>query len=105
MDEFISKVWKLLDLQFPLVITDMETYLVKEGFFTNEDYEKLKSIEKTVKKEYYDGKHSKLVNSIKNGLEQLKSIQPKKPMPPEMKIRFESLVKTMEDLAKSSETN
>ncbi|MCY0849878.1 hypothetical protein [Sulfuracidifex metallicus] len=98
MDSFISKVWKLIDLQLPLVVTDVETYLVKEGNLTQEDNEKLKGAVKSIKISYYSGDLNKLQISLKEALNQIKSIQPKKPFPPEMKARFDAVIKTLTEL-------
>ncbi|AWR99255.1 hypothetical protein [Metallosphaera hakonensis] len=104
MEEFISKVWKLIDLQFPLIVADMETYLLREGNISQEDYNKIKSIIKSVKNAYYSSDFNKLKIYLKDGLEQLKSIQPKKPFPPEMKARFDEVIKTMTELISQSAT-
>ncbi|BCS92255.1 hypothetical protein [Metallosphaera javensis (ex Sakai et al. 2022)] len=98
MDLFISKVWKLIDLQLPLVVTDAETYLVREGNITQEDYEKIKNVARSIKSSYYSGDLNKLKTSLKEALNQLKSIQPKKPFPPEMKARFDGVIKTLTEL-------
>ncbi|ABP94426.1 hypothetical protein [Metallosphaera sedula] len=103
MDPFMSKVWKLIDLQLPLVVTDAETYLVREGNLTQEDYEKLKNSTKSIKISYYSGDLNKLKTSLKEALNQLKTIQPKKPFPPEMKARFDAVIKTLSELAETAQ--
>ncbi|MEL9970638.1 MAG: hypothetical protein QXR57_00230 [Metallosphaera sp.] len=98
MDTFISKVWKLIDLQFPLLMEDLNSFLLKEGNISQEDYEKVKKVIASVKLSYYSGDFNKLRMSLKDGLNQLKSVQVKKPFPPEMKIRFDSVIKTISEL-------
>jgi len=53
MADIVSKLWTLIDLQIPLVTTDMETYLLKEGIFTQDDLNKFKEISKSIKRAYY----------------------------------------------------
>jgi hypothetical protein len=104
MADIVSKLWTLIDLQIPLVTTDMETYLLKEGIFTQDDLNKFKEISKSIKRAYYALQRDPedAIKTLKKALEELKTIQPKKPMPPEMKIRFEAIMRALVEATSST---
>ena len=106
-EEVVSILWKVIDNDIPLVNDDMTTFLIKDGQVTEEDLklwnDAVKKIKEAYKKIYSNEKEAQsLLNS---SLELLNSIKPKKPFPPEVRIRFEelknSLSKCLETIKKS----
>ncbi|WP_369610959.1 hypothetical protein [Sulfurisphaera javensis] len=92
-EEVLSILWRVIDNDIPLVNDDMTTFLVKDGEITEEDLkiwnDAVKKIKEAYKKVNYNQNDAKsLLNSA---LELLNSIKPKKPFPPEVKIRFDEL--------------
>ncbi|MBB5253925.1 hypothetical protein [Sulfurisphaera ohwakuensis] len=92
-EEVISILWKVIDNDIPLVNDDMHTFLIKDGEITEEDLkiwnDAVKKIKEAYKKLIFNENEAKsLLNS---SLELLNSIKPKKPFPPEVRIRFEEL--------------
>jgi len=106
-EEVVSILWKVIDNDIPLVNDDMTTFLIKDGQVTEEDLklwnDAVKKIKEAYKKIYSNENEAQsLLNS---SLELLNSIKPKKPFPPEVRIRFEdvknSVSKCLETLKKS----
>jgi hypothetical protein len=93
--EVLEKIWTALDLQLPLIIEDFTYYLLKERIFNEDDLNKLLEIKKLLKMNYeIIVRNKKIVkNEILRNMEEiqakLNSLQPKKPMPAEMKRRLE----------------
>lgn len=106
-EEVISILWRVIDNDIPLVNDDMTTYLIKDGQIGEEDLkswsEAVKKIKEAYKKISYNQNDAKSL--LSSALELLNSIKPKKPFPPEIKIRFEelknSVSKSLELLNKS----
>lgn len=92
-----EKLWKAIDLEIPLVLTDMETFLVRDGEITEDDLKNFKLAAKKVREAYETENKDVSIKLIQEAISVLNSIKPKKPFPPEMKIRFEDLKKTLEE--------
>jgi outer membrane protein TolC len=95
-----EKLWKAIDLEIPLVLTDMETFLVRDGEITEDDLKNTKLAFKKVREAYENEDNA--IKLIQEAISILNSIKPKKPFPPEMRIRFEDLKKTLEECIKDS---
>lgn len=93
-------LWRIVDLQLPLVKSDMETFLVKDGEVTEEDLKVFYEASELIKKAYYASeKNPNYAKSlVKEALDKLESIRPKKPFPPEMRIRFEELKASLREV-------
>lgn len=92
-----EKLWKAIDLEIPLVLTDMETFLVRDGEITEDDLKNFKLAAKKVREAYETENKDVSIKLVQEAISVLNSIKPKKPFPPEMKIRFEDLKKTLEE--------
>ncbi len=90
-----EKLWTAIDLIIPLVTADMETFLVKDGEITEEDLNNYRTAIKKVKEAYKLSDTNRSLQLISEAVQILDSIKPKKPFPPEMKIRFEELKDTL----------
>ncbi len=102
MSELKNILWKIIDNEAPLVDSDIIMYHIKEGILTEEDAKKWKEALRLLREAYYDSYKNEKVAIEKSlkALEIINSIVPKKPMPPEMKIRFEDLKKNVELITK-----
>lgn len=106
-EEVISILWRVIDNDIPLVNDDITTFLIRDGEITQDDLklwnDAVKKIKEAYKKIYSDEKEAQSL--LSSSLELLNSIKPKKPFPPEMRIRFEelkaSISKCLELLKKS----
>ncbi|MCI2414217.1 MAG: hypothetical protein MPF33_03020 [Candidatus Aramenus sp.] len=90
-----EKLWTAIDLLIPLVTADMETFLVKNGEVTEEDLNNYRNAVKKVKEAYKSSDINRSLQLVNEAVQILESIKPKKPFPPEMKIRFEELKDTL----------
>ncbi|AWR94262.1 hypothetical protein [Acidianus brierleyi] len=97
-----EKLWKAIDLEIPLVLTDMETFLVRDGEITEDDLKNAKLAAKKVRDAYEAKNKDASIKLVQEAISILNSIKPKKPFPPEMKIRFEDLKKTLEECINDS---
>jgi len=106
-EEVVSILWKVIDNDIPLVNDDMTTFLIKDGEITEEDLklwnDAVKKIKEAYKKIYSNENEAQSL--LSSSLELLNSIKPRKPFPPEVRIRFEevknSISKCLETLKKS----
>jgi len=102
MDDIKNILWKVLNNEVPLVNDDVKMYHTKEGILTEEDLKKwrefIRLIREAYNKVYKDKKEA--IQIVSKSLELLNSITPRKPMPPEMKIRFEDLKRNLELIMK-----
>ncbi|ARM77139.1 hypothetical protein B6F84_09495 [Acidianus manzaensis] len=96
----INKLWMVIDLQLPLVKSDMNTFLLQDGEITQDDLNNFNNAEKIIRQAYQisDSNESKAKDLIKDALQILDNIKPKKPFPPEMRIRFEELKASLKDI-------
>lgn len=91
-EELISILWRVIDNDIPLVNDDMTTFLIKDGEITEEDLKNWNEAVKKIKNAYKVIQRKDEAKSLlSSSLELLNSIKPKKPFPPEMRIRFEEL--------------
>ncbi|NON61890.1 hypothetical protein [Acidianus sp. RZ1] len=95
-----SGLWTIYDLQLPLVEIDFSTYLLKEGYISQEDIENFNKAKALVRESYYLNRSNEvqIIEKLKEALSLLESIKPKKPFPPEMKIRFEELKRAIKEV-------
>ncbi|AEE93969.1 conserved hypothetical protein [Acidianus hospitalis W1] len=89
----LDTLWRIIDLQLPLVKSDVETFLIKDGEITEDDLKIFNEASELIKKAYYSAEKdpNSARNLVKEALTKLESIKPKKPFPPEMRIRFDEL--------------
>jgi len=106
-EEVVSILWRVVDNDIPLVNDDMTTFLIKDGEITEEDLklwsEAVKKIKEAYRKIFSNENEAKTL--LSSSLELLNSIKPKKPFPPEVRIRFEELKNSISkclELLKSS---
>ncbi len=97
-----EKLWKAIDLEIPLVLTDMETFLVRDGEITEDDLKNAKLAAKKIREAYETENKDTSIKLIQEAISILNSLKPKKPFPPEMRIRFEDLKKTLEEIVNDS---
>ncbi|MEM0374569.1 MAG: hypothetical protein QXV69_06445 [Sulfolobaceae archaeon] len=104
MEEIRNKLWTAYDLEIPLIIEDFEIYLLREGIFNEEDYKKILQLKKILKDlvNYTYNKNKKVRNELIKLLDDaiglLSSLQPKKPLPAEMKRRIEDLRRNLQEI-------
>ncbi|MUN29395.1 hypothetical protein [Sulfuracidifex metallicus] len=93
MGSLDEKLWEILNNMIPLFQDDIDTFLVKEGYLTEEDVKKWNDIVKLIKEAYKKSFSSpnECLEKVKNATELLSSISTKKPLPPEMKTRLEEI--------------
>jgi len=103
VEELKNKLWTAFDLQIPLILEDFDTYLLREGVFSEEDYKKVINARKLLKEiidRMYSKKASNVDEVVKKRVDEvlnlISSLQPKKPLPPEMKRRIEDLKQNLE---------
>jgi len=103
VEEVKNKLWTAFDLQIPLILEDFDTYLLREGVFSEEDYKKVINARKLLKEvidQMYNKKASNVDEVVKKRVDEvlnlISSLQPKKPLPPEMKRRIEDLKQNLE---------
>lgn len=92
-EEVISILWKVIDNDIPLVNDDITTFLVRDGALSEEDLKTWNNAVKLIKDSFkkINNNESEAKSLLNKSLELLNSINPKKPFPPEMRIRFEEL--------------
>lgn len=95
-------LWKVLNNEASLVEDDIKLYHLKEGILTEEDLKKWKEVVRLLREAYYASykNQKEAIQKVTKSLEIINTITPKKPMPPEMKIRFEDLRKNLEIISK-----
>jgi len=98
-------LWRLIDNDIPLSDDDFRTYLVKDGIITEEDLKVWNEAVKKVKEAYKKLTATHIaVKLLNESLNLLNSINPKKPFPPDTKVRFEevkqNIKKVIEELGK-----
>ena len=98
-------LWRLIDNDIPLANDDFTTYLIKDGAITEEDLKAWIEATKKVKEAYKQLPNEALsLNLLNEALNVLNSISPKKPFPPDTKVRFEevkqNIKKAIEELGK-----
>lgn len=98
-------LWRLIDNDIPLSDDDFRTYLVKDGTITEEDLKVWNEAVKKVKEAYKKLTATQMaVKLLNESLSLLNSINPKKPFPPDTKVRFEevkqNIKKVIEELGK-----
>ncbi len=93
-------LWRIIDLQLPLVKSDMESFLVKDGEITEDDLKTFNEIVELIKKAYYNAEKDPNLskNLVNEALTKLETIKPKKPFPPEMRIRFDELKSSLKEI-------
>ncbi|BCU66573.1 hypothetical protein HS7_00100 [Sulfolobales archaeon HS-7] len=98
MENAVKSLWKAYDLLLPLVNTDITTYLVKEGFYTEDDVkvwnEAKRHIVSAYKLVFTKGKFK---DEVEKAIGALDNLKPKKPLPPEMKERMDSLISSLKE--------
>ncbi|BDC19590.1 hypothetical protein [Acidianus sp. HS-5] len=93
-------LWRIIDLQLPLVKSDMESFLVKDGEITEDDLKTFNEASELIKKAYNIAENdlNSSKNLLKEALSKLDAIKPKKPFPPEMRIRFDELKSSIHEI-------
>lgn len=96
----LNKLWIVIDLQLPLVESDMNTFLLQDGEITKEDLDNFNNAAKIIFNAYElaEKNETKAKELISQALQILENIKPKKPFPPEMRIRFEELKQTLKEI-------
>jgi|GEM_PF-321640 hypothetical protein len=86
-------LWRLINNNIPLVDDDFSTYLLKDGTISEEDLKAWKESTRLIYQAYnkLDKSRSESLTLLSSALEKLNSIKPKKPLPPDAKIRFEEV--------------
>ncbi|WP_338599232.1 hypothetical protein V6M85_09530 [Sulfolobus tengchongensis] len=104
MDDVKNVLWKVVNNEAPLVEDDIKLYHIKEGILTDDDFKKWREAVRLLREAYYNSYKNKreAIEKVKQSLDLINSINPKKPMPPEMKIRFEDLKKNLELILKTN---
>ncbi len=102
MEDVKNVLWKVLNNEAPLVDADIKMYHIKEGILTEDDLKKWREAIRLIREAYHDAYKNEnvAVEKARKSLEIINSISPKKPMPPEMKIRFEDLKRNLELIVK-----
>lgn len=102
----LNKLWMVIDLQLPLVQSDMNTFLLQDGEITKEDLDSFNNATKLLYQAYdlIEKNENKAKELINQSLQILESIKPKKPFPPEMKIRFEELKESLKEIVSQNTT-
>ncbi len=86
-------LWEVINNLVPLFQDDIDTFLTKEGYIIEEDKGKWNDAVKLIKEAYRNSFSSDAgaIEYVKKALNELAGISPKKPLPPEMKTRFEEI--------------
>ncbi|WP_054838392.1 hypothetical protein [Sulfuracidifex metallicus] len=79
MGSLDEKLWEILNNMIPLFQDDIDTFLVKEGYLTEEDVKKWNDIVKLIKEAYKKSFSSpnECLEKVKNATELLSSISTK----------------------------
>nr|WP_155864371.1 hypothetical protein [Acidianus infernus] len=85
----------------------METFLIKDGEITEDDLKIFNEASELIKKAYYNAEKdpNSVINLVKEALTKLESIKPKKPFPPEMRIRFDELKSSLMEILGESKVS
>ncbi|AWR98292.1 hypothetical protein DFR86_08180 [Acidianus sulfidivorans JP7] len=96
----LNKLWMIIDLQLPLVKSDINTFLLQDGEITQDDLNNFNNAEKIILQAYEisETNPNKAKELVNQALQILENIKPKKPFPPEMRIRFEELKSSLKEI-------
>lgn len=106
MESIRIRLWNAIAQEIPLFEDDINYYLLREGIFTEEDLKTWKNIVKMIRQAYelsFNKNLDELKSLINKILDELNKLNPKKPMPGEMKIRFDDIKKNLEEVKKTLE--
>lgn len=103
MENVRIRLWNALAQEIPLFDDDINYYLLREGIFTEDDLKIWKNVVSMIRKAYelsFNENSTELKTLIDEILTELTKLNPKKPLPGEMRIRYEDIKKNLEEVKK-----
>lgn len=96
MTSLNETLWEVINNLIPLFQDDVDTFLTKEGYISEEDRGKWNNAVRIIKEAYRKSfsSNSEAIEDVKKALNELAGISPKKPLPPEMKLGLRKLERT-----------
>jgi len=87
-------LWEVINNMVPLFQDDLDTFLLKEGYLTDEDRNKWNNAVRLIKDAYRKSFSSvtAALEDVRRAQEIIQGITPKKPLPPEMKTRLDEII-------------